>query len=44
MAVLNLLLANDVSARSMPELANVVAQHNAWTRPAEQVPAQCRIT
>lgn len=32
MAVLNLLLDNNVSARSMPELANVVAQHNAWTQ------------
>ncbi len=32
MAVLNLLLDNNVSARSMPELANVVANHNAWTQ------------
>ncbi|HNB46650.1 MAG TPA: DUF6079 family protein, partial [Burkholderiaceae bacterium] len=32
MAVLNLLLDNNVSARSMPELANVVAQHNGWTQ------------
>ena len=32
MAVLNLLLDNNVSARSLPELANVVAQHNGWTQ------------
>jgi hypothetical protein len=32
MAVLNLLLDNNVSARSLPELANVVAQHNSWTQ------------
>ena len=32
MAVLNLLLDNNVEARSMPELANVVAQHNTWTQ------------
>ncbi len=32
MAVLNLLLDNHVSARSIPELANVVAQHNSWTQ------------
>ncbi|HJW55338.1 MAG TPA: phage resistance protein [Burkholderiaceae bacterium] len=32
MAVLNLLLDNNVSARSIPELANVVAQHNGWTQ------------
>ena len=32
MAVLNLLLDNNVSARSMPELADVVAQHNGWTQ------------
>jgi hypothetical protein len=32
MAVLNLLLDNNVAARSMPELANVVAQHNGWTQ------------
>lgn len=32
MAVLNLLLDNNVSARSIPELANVVAQHNTWTQ------------
>lgn len=32
MAVLNLLLDNNVAARSMPELANVVAQHNGWTK------------
>lgn len=32
MAVLNLLLDNNVLARSLPELANVVAQHNDWTQ------------
>lgn len=32
MAVLNLLLDSNVSARSMPDLANVVAQHNGWTQ------------
>ena len=32
MAVLNLLLDNNVLARSMPELADVVAQHNSWTQ------------
>jgi hypothetical protein len=32
MAVLNLLLDNNVAARSIPELANVVALHNGWTQ------------
>ena len=32
MAVLNLLLDNNVTARSIPELADVVAQHNGWTQ------------
>jgi hypothetical protein len=32
MAVLNLLLDNNVLARSLPELADVVAQHNNWTQ------------
>ena len=32
MAVLNLLLDNNVTARSIPELASVVAQHNGWTQ------------
>lgn len=32
MAVLDLLLDNNVAARSMPELANVVANHNGWTQ------------
>ena len=32
MAVLNLLLDNNVTARSIPELTSVVAQHNAWTQ------------
>lgn len=31
MAVLNLLLAGNVRARSIRELASVVAKHNAWT-------------
>ena len=31
MAVLDLLLAGDVRARSLPELASVVAKHNAWS-------------
>ncbi len=31
MAVLNLLLAGNVRARSIPELADVVARHNTWT-------------
>jgi len=32
MAVLNLLLSGNVQARSMTELADVVAQHNGWTQ------------
>jgi hypothetical protein len=31
MAVLNLLLQQNLTARSIPELANVVARHNPWT-------------
>ncbi len=31
MAILNLILAGNVAARSIPELASVVARHNAWT-------------
>jgi hypothetical protein len=32
MAVLNLLLAGNARARSIPELAAVVARHNSWTQ------------
>ncbi|MGH8646327.1 MAG: hypothetical protein ACREX4_18450 [Gammaproteobacteria bacterium] len=32
MAVLNLLLSGDVRARSITELADAVARHNAWTQ------------
>jgi len=31
MAVLHLLLQNEPHARSIPELAGVVARHNGWT-------------
>ena len=31
MAVLDLLLSGNLAARSIPELADVVARHNAWT-------------
>src|SRR5215831_762881 len=32
MAVLDLILAGNAAARSIPELANVIARHNAWTQ------------
>jgi hypothetical protein len=31
MAVLDLILAGNAAARSIPELADVIARHNAWT-------------